>query len=373
MGDELYGYLSAVGAVVFFGSIGLMIKSRNVTEAKVDPMIFQLYYSLAIFISSWFVLSYEPFVFTYWGIVGAALWVPASILSIFAIKYIGLSIAQGVWSGSSILVSFLWGSIFYHMIDDSPKYEHTVKSIPLAVVALATLCIGILGLAVSGTKTVADCRYYFPLVDSFFARFEKPKSERRIDINSNEKSYKIIESDTDESNRHNEEECMLPEAKVEEEKEEPISILGKLFGLLCAIALGIPNGSMLVPLRLAPEDAQGINYMISFGIGVLGVTPILTTIYFILKREVPVFHIRVALVPGICAGFIWNLGNYCSIYATIYLGLTIGFPLTQLALLVGGLYGIFVFREITSWFAIIFFFISAGILLGGAALLSVFG
>ena len=33
------------------------------------------------------------------GIVGASLWVPASILSIFAIKHAGMTIAQGVWSG----------------------------------------------------------------------------------------------------------------------------------------------------------------------------------------------------------------------------------------------------------------------------------
>jgi uncharacterized membrane protein len=45
----------------------------------------------------------------------------------------------------------------------------------------------------------------------------------------------------------------------------------------------------------------------------------------------------------------------------------------QVALLMAGLYGIFFFKEITSWFAIIFFFISAGVLLGGAALLSVYG
>jgi hypothetical protein len=32
-------------------------------------MVFQLYYSLAIFISSWLVLSYNSFVFTYWGTV----------------------------------------------------------------------------------------------------------------------------------------------------------------------------------------------------------------------------------------------------------------------------------------------------------------
>ncbi len=39
--------------------------------------------------------------------------------------------------------------------------------------------------------------------------------------------------------------------------------------------------------------------MVSFGIGVLGVTPVLVAIYFLLKRQWPKFHLKVALIPGI--------------------------------------------------------------------------
>jgi glucose uptake protein GlcU len=372
MSDEVYGYLAVLGAIFFFGSIGVMIKSKKLAEAKVDAMVFQLYYSLAIFISSWLVLTYKPFVFTYWGIVGAALWVPASILTIFAIKYTGLSISQGIWSGSSIIVSFLWGAIFYPMIDphkDDKGKSNTdeVKSFPLSAVALAVLCVGILGLSLSGTQTIADMQYKFPFIDSLFGRCRKPAKKERRGINS-DGHYEAVSSDID----SNDEEAVEEDALIDP-PEQPVSLKARLFGMLCAVAVGLPNGSMLVPLRLAPSDAQGINYMISFGIGVLAVTPALALVYFLLKREIPVFHLRVALVPGLLAGFVWNLGNFCSIYATLYLGLTIGFPLTQVALLVAGLYGIFFFKEITSWFAILFFFVSAGVLLGGAALLSVFG
>ncbi len=38
--------------------------------------------------------------------------------------------------------------------------------------------------------------------------------------------------------------------------------------------------------------------MVSFGIGVVAVTPALALVYFLIKRELPVFHLRVALVPG---------------------------------------------------------------------------
>jgi len=377
MSDELYGYLAVLGAIFFFGSIGVMIKSKKLAEAKVDAMVFQLYYSLAIFISSWLVLSYNSFVFTYWGIVGAALWVPASVLTIFAIKYAGLSISQGIWSGSSIIVSFLWGAIFYPMIDphkhDKGKSNtDEVKSFPLSAVALVVLCVGILGLSLSGTQTIADLQYKFPFIDSLFARCRKPAKKERRGINS-DGHYEAVEDGDVSSDVDSNDEEVVEDSALITTHEPALSLKARLFGMLCAIAVGLPNGSMLVPLRLAPSDAQGINYMVSFGIGVVAVTPALALVYFLIKRELPVFHLRVALVPGLLAGFVWNLGNYCSIYATLYLGLTIGFPLTQVALLVAGLYGIFFFKEITSWFAILFFFLSSGVLLGGAALLSVYG
>jgi glucose uptake protein GlcU len=70
-------------------------------------------------------------------------------------------------------------------------------------------------------------------------------------------------------------------------------------------------------------------YLPSFGIGVAIVTPVIAFFYFLVKREMPVFHLRVALVPGLITGILWNIGNVGSIVATMYLGLTIGFPLTQ--------------------------------------------
>jgi len=78
--DATWGYLAVAGSALFFGSFGVPLKTKRVQNANVDPVIFQIYYSISIFVSCWLVLTYNPFVFTPWGIVGAALWVPASIL-----------------------------------------------------------------------------------------------------------------------------------------------------------------------------------------------------------------------------------------------------------------------------------------------------
>jgi len=146
-----------------------------------------------------------------------------------------------------------------------------------------------------------------------------------------------------------------------------------LFGILCAASLALTNGSMLVPIKYSPVEAQGINFLVSFGIGVIVVTPLISAIYFTLMRRTPFWDFRNLLLPGLLAGFLWNIGNWASIYATNILGFTVGFPLTQCALLMGGFWGIVLFKEITGVLRIGCFALSSLILLGGAILLTLYG
>jgi hypothetical protein len=68
------GWIGVVVAIVFFGSGMVPLKLKQVQDAQVDPMVFQLYYSIAIFVLNWAVLTYNEFHFTYWGIIGASIW-----------------------------------------------------------------------------------------------------------------------------------------------------------------------------------------------------------------------------------------------------------------------------------------------------------
>jgi len=326
-----YGYLAVAGAILFFGSFAVPLKTKRVQEANVDPLVFQLYYSFSIFCSSFLVLSYNPWVFTPWGIAGAALWVPASILSIWAINYLGMSIAVGVWAGMTIVVSFLWGALAF-------PSDNTVKSIPLSVVALLLLVIGIGCLSLSNSEFVKKLG----------------QSKNNQGINTEDEASPLLKDE-------------------EESKKANSSTAKKIIGLICALVLGIFNGSMMVPLHFTPDNAKGINYIVSFGIGVLIVTPVCFVLYFVLRCKKPEFHLRVALIPGLITGLIWNVGNFCSIYATLYLGLTIGYPLTQLALVVSGLWGLLVFKELRGAIVILVWISSLIVLLSGAALLSLYG
>lgn len=113
LSDTTLGYIAVVGAIICFGSFGLPIKLPSVQKAKVDAVVFQCYYSFAVFVSSWLVLFIESFAWTPWGILGATLWVPSSILAITGINLVGIAIAQGVWSGCTSKLKQYFFIIFF--------------------------------------------------------------------------------------------------------------------------------------------------------------------------------------------------------------------------------------------------------------------
>lgn len=64
-------------------------------------MVFQLYKTTACFATCWLALAWVDFRFTWWGVVGAAIWVVNGTLAIVAVQKAGLGIAQSIWSGLS--------------------------------------------------------------------------------------------------------------------------------------------------------------------------------------------------------------------------------------------------------------------------------
>ena len=77
MGSDLFGWVAVLGAVVGYGSFGVPIKWQSVRDARVHPFVFQTYKSFWVFVTSWIVLAFKPFAFTWWGLASGLFWVPA--------------------------------------------------------------------------------------------------------------------------------------------------------------------------------------------------------------------------------------------------------------------------------------------------------
>ncbi len=130
-------------------------------------------------------------------------------------------------------------------------------------------------------------------------------------------------------------------------------------GYALAISAGLLWGGIFVPLKLAPT-LESTYFSMAFTIFILGI------MLMIASRQ---FRTRDAVV-GTGAGAIWNAANLTSFIAIGSLGLAIGYPLTQLAILIAVLWGQLYFKEVTRKKSSIAIYAGAAVVLIGSAFLA---
>jgi glucose uptake protein GlcU len=244
----------------------------------------------------------------------------ATLFSFLAIPRVGLALAQGVWCGTSVAVSFAWGTVGPRPIGQSP--QSTLGSgAGIMLIIFGILCI--------------------VFNDQLANRIQRRQSK----------------ADTPE-----EEALLDPEQKDKQQIQQPPGALGLVFAL-CA---GLIGGSILVPASLA--KLQGFDTVLSLGIGACITTavPALTELKGSPCRGSDVW-------PGIVAGIVLNLSFVLSIYANAEVSFAVAQPILQTALVVSGLIGICVFKEIQGSARVAMFFAAAAVVLVGAAMLAMYG
>ncbi|HSQ40910.1 MAG TPA: GRP family sugar transporter [Fibrobacteraceae bacterium] len=131
----------------------------------------------------------------------------------------------------------------------------------------------------------------------------------------------------------------------------------KYWRSLCA---GVVFGAYLLPMRLA--QVQSWDFVAPMGIGIF----VGALVFLLILRPAPSPGFRWI---SLGCGLAWNLANVGSLVAVQVFGLAIGFPLTQLALLVSISWGVFHFGESPLPCQRRFLMLAAISLLAGAALL----
>ncbi|CAB9503094.1 expressed unknown protein [Seminavis robusta] len=380
-----------------FGSFGAPIKSEAAKSVDVDPLVFQTYKTFMCFMTSWLVLAFgEPFTFTPWGIASACFWVPSGVAAIAGIKMAGLAVAMGTLSSFIVLVSFTWG-IFV--------FDEQIHSRRMACFAIFLMMMGLVGM-------------------SYYSSLEKEEEEQQpqstenpttsLDIPESSTEYQpLADNSNDEEEAHD---AQSRSAKTEVTAEtcaesgvsrEPLipsdqedhnndampgnpsdymllfgtRVHRRVVGIACSVFCGIWGGSIMVPEKFAKANDTGVGYLISFGIGAAIVTAALWVFRFGYNYQrfgsataayyaLPSMHIRVMWLPGCTAGLLWSIGNFGSLISVKYLGEGVGYSITQTAMLVSGLWGIFYFKEIKSPDIIGKWFLSASLCVLGIILLS---
>jgi len=131
-------------------------------------------------------------------------------------------------------------------------------------------------------------------------------------------------------------------------------------GIALALLSGIIFGAQLTPLKLGHLSAQVFFFPMSLGIVLTGLA-----IGFVNKVD---FEKKGAVAAAFSGG-IWSLGNLLGVIAVSILGLAKGTPVTQSAVLIAVLWGLFYFKEIPQLRQRIQVLIGALILLSGVIML----
>ncbi len=133
------------------------------------------------------------------------------------------------------------------------------------------------------------------------------------------------------------------------------------FSIGLAALAGILFGTQYTPFRLSGLTSQEYIFPMSLGIFITGI------IILLLKLKGLRFD---NFKNGITSGILWSLGNLAGVFAVATLGLAIGFPLTQLSILVATSWGLFYFREIKEKSKILRVLVGAIIIVLGAIFLA---
>lgn len=269
-------------------------------------------------------------------------WVPAGIATIFAIKNAGLAMAIGTGSSCIVLVSFTWGIFVFG--------EH-VHSRVSACGAVGCMMMGVVGMAYysapngrpQGEEVVAHTEAY-SLVSPASDNPEASPSDPHQDSQSHEEERRMTADD-----------ACLTETLAQGSDDvvvahKPHRILfgvkwsPRTLGILSAMFSGIYGGSVMVPMKWAPDNARGSCFLISFAIGAATVNAslwIIRGLYLSYTlgslsegyRALPSLHLKKMWMYGATCGILWSIGNFFSILSVEFLGEGVGYSVVQASIL----------------------------------------
>jgi len=354
--DSVLPWLSVLGAWICFGSFAVPMKWQSVVNAQVHPLIFQCYKTFWAFASAHLILFFQPYEFSYWGIVSGFSWVPAGIAAVIAVQHVGIACGQAVWQVTIIVTSMLWGCLVLH--------DEAVHSWCGTAASLLCLAMGIVGMTFSfnmkqPTLEAASnalippfgrshshgalCAKVAPLLPTSKSEGSCAElGEKKRTRIKTRKSLSDVRFSADDLL-----DCVDKSFDVGEVAASPRTSMA--LGISAALFNGVWGGANLVPSHYAP--VHGTHFVISFGTGALIANVAIMFAYALVAKfwwrsALPSPHIRVMTLPGCLSGVLWSAGNFCSLYAVSTLGQGVGYSLIQSSVIVSGLWGIVYFREL---------------------------
>jgi glucose uptake protein GlcU len=108
----------------------------------------------------------------------------------------------------------------------------------------------------------------------------------------------------------------------------------------------------LVAGESQPSTVKVLSYVASFSLGSALLIAPLSLGYLLhlpdaAARATFLRAAKAAATPALLSGMLWAQANVMSVHATAYLGMRVGFPLTQTCVVFAALWGVLFFREMS--------------------------
>lgn len=348
------GWLGACGAIVAFGSTNLLRKLSSLqdADAAARPGLFAMFTCLGIGLTNvllcWALrlcgLLDGGFALgdLVWGLTGALDISAIQFAAFRAVDLLGVAVAPALRCGIGMTTSFCWGLV---------AFEEPVQSVTGAAVALVALAAGVAVCASSRTELPQKAAAL--IQRCWQPEHTKARSQATADIEQCANGGDGKEERGRDPREASKSSPVVTAALIPPEVVAGISL---------TVLIGIMDGSLMVPYKMhllqfggdaaggSPEDLS-FEYLQVFGISLLLLSPLLLLFQGALwQRQQKPFAVfrasaRTCALPGLTVGYFWAAGNACSVHATAYLGIALGFPLTQTCIVVNALWGLILFNE----------------------------
>lgn len=397
-------YLTLTYAVLgglFMGTYPVPIKTKAVLKANVHPVIFQLYKSTVVFLCGFLFLiprlinpgpgDVPVYVFTYWGIVSAAGWIPSGLLTIFAVPIIGIGFEICIAAGSSSILQFL---VFWLILGEKVKLHScgTNCSFYLAPIWLFFIILGMVGMVYSpqfkNLPTWLNGGSYIRVDEENDENDENNKEvlpPLLLSTNNNDTNYNSFNADDDGSSSKS----LIGNTWANAKPFSCVWIIGVTAAISCGISASIQYSAVTLGKEYeqrkencyhttkacSPRLLEQFNdlgsWYVSFGIGAMLVTlfcilllacwRFMCRLYFQNDKRnvyhkiplIPPMHFQIMDKP-IIAGLFWELGNVFCTLAVVTGGNAIANVQMLAAMLItSGLWGILYYSEIRKGNAIV--------------------
>ena len=103
----------------------------------------QAFACITVSLSSFIPLAFEPFIFSGWGILGAALWILSQLTAMNGFSMISIAVASPLVAGITIVVAFIWGVSYF---------GDAVISMVGCVFGIVVIFLGMVGVAMSASS-----------------------------------------------------------------------------------------------------------------------------------------------------------------------------------------------------------------------------